>query len=209
MERNFTFSGAFLLNLFLRVSILYFLGEVLLFPDDPRFAGKAIPLRNAVIVLSFSLLFPALYFLKKKWANYPFWLDNLYLSIFWLDMAGNSFNLYDTYFYFDLIPHFHSTGALSAVLLGAFGLLFLEAVGLATIIHMLLEAQEYYTDVFFGTHNVRGVSDVVNDLVVGVAGAIIYAFLLSRYLKAVMNVPGSSKLEIPSSKILRRGQKTT
>ncbi len=184
-------SLGFLINLFFRITILYFLGEVLLFPDDPRFALKAIPLRNLVIVLSFSLLFPALYFLKKKWRHlpagrqgYPFWLDNLYLSIFWLDMAGNSFNLYDTYFYFDLIPHFHGTGAIAAVFLGAFGLLFLEAVGLATIIHLLLEAQEYYTDVFFGTHNVRGVSDVVNDLVVGVAGAIIYAFLLSKFKKS-------------------------
>jgi hypothetical protein len=28
---------------------------------------------------------------------------------------------------------------------------------------MLLGAQEYYTGVFFGTHNVRGVFDTVND----------------------------------------------
>jgi hypothetical protein len=36
---------------------------------------------------------------------------------------------------------------------------------------LLLEAQEYYTDVFFQTHNVRGTFDVVNDLVVGLGGA--------------------------------------
>lgn len=170
------------LNILIRVSILYFLGEVLLFPDDPRFSGKAIPIRNLIIVLSLSLLFPALYFLKKRWngstkltiKHYPFWLDNLYLSIFWLDMAGNSFNLYDSHFYFDLIPHFHGTGAVSIVLAGAFGLPFLSAVGAGNIIHMLLEAQEYYTDVFFGTHNVRGAFDAVNDLVAGVVGSVIY-----------------------------------
>lgn len=170
----------FLINLLLRLSIVYFLGEVLLLPDDPRFEGKAIPIRNLVIVISLSLLFPILYFLKKKnkfpikWTSYPFWLDNLYLSIFWLDMAGNSANLYDTYFYFDLIPHFHGTGAVAAVLFSTLRFSALSSIGAATIIHMLLEAQEFYTDVLFKTHNVRGTFDVVNDLVVGLAGATIY-----------------------------------
>lgn len=166
-----------LLNIAIRLSIVYFLGEVLLFPDDPRFAGKAIPIRNLIIVITFSLLLPFFYFIKKRWSKYPFWWDNLYLSIFWLDMAGNSFNLYDSYFYFDLIPHFHSTAVLAGVLLGAFGFSFWSGVGLANIIHLLLEAQEYYTDVFLGTHNVRGVFDVVNDLVVGVAGTILYGLV--------------------------------
>lgn len=175
-------------NILIRLGIIYFLGEVLLFPDDPRFAGKAIPIRNLVIVLSLSLLFPLLYWLQKrftplrwklkKWASYPWGMDNLYRSIFALDMAGNSFNLYDPYFYFDLIPHFHGSGAIAGVLLGAFGMSFWGAVGLANIIHMFLEAQEYYTDVLFGTHNVRGLFDTVNDLTVGIIGAFLYVFVL-------------------------------
>lgn len=164
-------------NILFRASIFYFLGEVLLFPDDPRFAGKAIPIRNFIIVIILSLLFPVLYFWKKKWQHYPLWFDNLYLSIFWLDMAGNSFNLYGSFFYFDLIPHFHSTAALAAVVLGAFGFSFWSGVGFANIIHILLEAQEYYTDVFLKTHNVRGTFDVVNDLVVGVVGTILYGLI--------------------------------
>jgi hypothetical protein len=167
-----------IINLLIRLSILYFLVEVLLFPNDPRFAGKAIPIRNFIIVISLSLLFPLFYFLKKRWSKYPWWFDNLYLSIFWLDMAGNSLNLYDSFFYFDLIPHFHGTGAIAAVAAGAFSLGFLGAVGLANIIHILLEAQEYYTDVLFGTHNVRGVFDTVNDMVVGVAGSTFYVGIL-------------------------------
>lgn len=164
----------FIVNLAIRLSILYFLGEVFLLSDDPRFSGKAIPIRNLIIVLTFSFLFPFFYFIKKRWKKYPFWFDNLYLSLFWLDMAGNSFNLYDNYYYFDLLPHFHGTGAVAAVLHGAFGFQMLSALGLATIIHVLLEAQEYYTDVFFNTHNVRGVSDPINDLVVGLLGAALY-----------------------------------
>jgi len=178
--KNMTWGLVF--NILIRLSIIYFLGEVLLFSDDPRFAGKAIPIRNFIIVISLSLLFPILYFWKNKWGKYPFWWDNLYLSIFWLDMAGNSFNLYDSFFYFDLVPHFHSTAALAAVLLGAFGFAFWSGVGFANIIHMLLEAQEYYTDVFLGTHNVRGTFDVVNDLLVGILGTIIYG-LIYLYLK--------------------------
>lgn len=171
------------LNILIRLAIVYFLGEVMFLPDDPRFAGKAIPIRNLIIVISLSLLFPLLYFWKKKWKKYPFWWDNLYLSIFWLDMAGNSFNLYDSFFYFDLIPHFHSTASLAAVLLGAFGFSFWSGVGLANVIHLLLEAQEYYTDVFLKTHNVRGTFDVVNDLVVGVLGTIIYGLIYLYFKK--------------------------
>lgn len=168
------------LNAALRVSILYFLAEVLLNQNDARFAGKAIPIRNLVVVLTFSSLFPVAFRLTRRWGRYPVWLDDLYLSIFWLDMAGNSFDLYDRYFTFDLVPHFHSTGALAGVL-GGLDLSNLAAFGLANVIHMLLEAQEYYTDVFFGTHNVRGVFDTVNDLVVGVGRSAFYSLARPAY----------------------------
>lgn len=172
------------LNIVIRAAIIYFLAEVLLNQGDPRFAEKAIPLRNLIIIVSLSVLFPLLHFLKKKWKSYPFWFDNLYLSIFLLDMAGNSFNLYDTYYYFDLIPHFYGPGALSVVLVGLFGLPFLSAVGVSSIIHTLFEAQEYYTDVIFRTKNVRGVFDIANDLTAGIIGSFIfvgiYLFLKRR-----------------------------
>jgi hypothetical protein len=163
-----------LLNLLLRAHIAYFLWEVVTHPDDPRFAGKAIPIRNLIIVSALSMLFPCLHRVRRRWRAYPWGEDNLYLSIFWLDMLGNSRNLYDTHYYFDLIPHFHGSGALAAALKTAFDLPTLSAVGLANMVHVALEGQEYYTDVIFGTHNVRGVSDTVNDLLVGLAGTICY-----------------------------------
>ncbi len=164
----------FALNVALRLAIGYFLAEVLLHPNDRRFAGKAIPVRNAVVVLTLGSLFPILSrLMPRRWERYPVWLDDLYLSIFWLDMAGNSLDLYDRYFFFDLIPHVHGTGALAVTLRGL-GLGHLAAFGVANVIHMLLEAQEYYTDVLVGTHNVRGVFDTVNDLVAGVAGTAAY-----------------------------------
>ena len=160
-------------NLALRLSILYFLVEVLLKPNDPRFRGKAIPIRNAIIVITFTSLFPALRWIARRWRSYPVSLDNLYLSIFWLDMAGNSFDLYDRYYHFDLIPHFHGSGALAAVLRGL-DMSPLRAFVIANTVHAGLEAQEYLTDVLFGTHNVRGLSDTVGDLTAGLLGTLAY-----------------------------------
>jgi hypothetical protein len=174
-----------IVNILLRVTLIYFLGEVLLMPDDPRFAGKAIPLRNLLIVVSFSLLFPILhkFWPKRPWSAYPVWLDSLYLSLFWLDMAGNSFNLYDTYYYFDLIPHFHGPGAIAVVFKILFRTSITGALGLANIVHILLEAQEYYTDVLSGTHNVRGPGDIVNDLLAGVLGSTVYLIVAALLIE--------------------------
>jgi hypothetical protein len=174
-----------LLNIAVRLSIGYFLAEVWLKPNDPRFAGKAIPLRNLIVVGGLSLVFPVLHttWKRRPWRSYPFGIDNLYLSIFWLDMAGNSFNLYDRYLHFDLIPHFHGSGAIAVVLQRAFGLNTLGAIGLANIVHMLLEAQEYYTDVLLGTHNVRGTWDTINDLLAGLAGTVTYTMGVDRSSK--------------------------
>jgi hypothetical protein len=158
-------------NVLLRASIGYFLAEVLLNPEDPRFAGKAIPIRNLIIVGGLSLLFPALHVLRRRWARYPVWTDNVWLSLFWLDMAGNSFNLYDRYLHFDLIPHFHGTGASAVALQRGFGLTRGRAFVIATVLHSALEVQEYATDVFFGTHNVRGWWDSAGDIAVGLLGA--------------------------------------
>jgi hypothetical protein len=171
-----------LLNLLLRAHTAYFLWEVLTHPDDPRFAGKAIPIRNLVIVSALSLIFPFLHLARRRWRSYPWGTDCLYLSIFWLDMLGNSRNLYDTHYYFDLVPHFHGSGALAAALKTAFDLPTLSAVGLANMVHVALEGQEYYTDVVFSTHNVRGVSDTVNDLLAGLCGTISYG-LASAWLQ--------------------------
>lgn len=164
-------------NALLRGGIAGFLVDVMRHPHDPRYEGKAIPVRNLVIVGSLSLAFPVLYLRERKrfrWSRYPVWSDDLYLSIFWLDMAGNYFGLYDRYTHFDLIPHFHGSGALAGTLHSAFGMPPRTAFGVANVIHAMLEAQEILTDVFFGTHNVRGWWDSAGDLSAGVLGTASY-----------------------------------
>lgn len=167
-------------NTLLRASIIAFLADVLLHPKDPRYAGKAIPLRNLIVVGTLGHLFPALFFWSKNgrrwpgWTRYPVWPDNLYLSIFWLDMAGNAFNLYDRFTHFDLIPHCYGAGAFAAVGSTAFGWPAAQAAGIATAVHLALEAQENATDIFCGTHNVRGAWDTIGDITAGAVGTLLY-----------------------------------
>lgn len=176
--------AGFALNALLRASIAAFLADTLRHPHDKRYEGKAIPIRNLLIVGSLSFTFPLLHLWQlrrprqnRRWRRYPVVSDNLFLSIFWLDMAGNYFDLYDRYLHFDLIPHCHGSGALAAVLLNAFEMPPLTAYGVANGIHGLLEAQEYLTDVFFGTHNVRGAWDSLGDLGAGLVGTSAYILI--------------------------------
>lgn len=162
------------LNILLRSHIAYFLGEVMRHPNDPRFAGKAIPMRNLIIVGAMSMLFPALHLARRRWSRYPVWTDDLWLSLFWLDMAGNSFDLYDRYTHFDLLPHFHGGGAAAVTIERGFGITPARAFLISNLLHGALETQELLTDVFFKTHNVRGWWDTAGDLATGLFGSAVY-----------------------------------
>jgi len=169
-----------LVNALLRGTMLAILGEARLRPKDHRFAGKAIGTRGLVMI-PLSLLVPLVQALPaRRRDRYPIWTDNLYLSLFVLDLLGNHFDLYDRYRYFDAIPHAHGTGAITVVLAELLDLPPLSAVGLAQLLHIGLEAQEYYSDVWFGLHNVRGTWDTVNDLLAGAVGSAAYAAALAR-----------------------------
>ena len=167
-----------LVNALLRGTMLAILGEAVLRRQDHRFAGKAIGTRGLVMI-PLSLVVPVVHGLRGR-DRYPIWTDNLYLSIFVLDLLGNHLDLYDRYRYFDAIPHAHGTGAATVVLAELLDLPPLSAVGLAQLAHIGLEAQEYYSDVWFGLHNVRGTWDTVNDLLAGAVGSAAYAAALAR-----------------------------
>jgi hypothetical protein len=168
----------FLINAGLRLFMLAVLDEAVRKPDDPRYRGKAIGTRGLVMI-PLSLVVPLRHRALRGGArSYPVWTDNLWLSIFALDLLGNHFDLYDRYRYFDALPHAHGTGAATVVVAELAELPVLSAVGAAQIGHIALEAQEYYSDVLFGLRNVRGTWDTVNDLLAGAAGSLVYAGLL-------------------------------
>lgn len=167
-------------NLLLRASMVFFAAEAIALVDDPRFEGKGIAIRNAIVIGSYSLVFPILQWLRHPWRRFPWWTDLLWLSVPWLDMAGNSLNLYDTVAWFHLVPHAHGPGAIVVVLMRAVRVPFLAAVGVVQVGHVLLEAQEYYTDVLLGTHNVTSIADPINDMLAGVAGSLAYGLAYRR-----------------------------
>jgi hypothetical protein len=166
-------------NALLRASILAVLAEALRHPQDHRFAGKGIGTRGLVMI-PLSLVVPAVHLARRGGDTRPYrlWTDNLWLSIFALDLAGNHFDWYDRYPHFDAIPHAHGTGAGTVVAAELLDLPALSAVGLAQLGHILLEAQEYYSDVWFGLRNVRGTWDTINDLLAGAGGSAGYAAAL-------------------------------
>ena len=123
------------------------------------------------------MLLPVLFRFTKQWKEYPWWFDAGYLSIFFLDMAGNSVNAYNTRPGFDLLPHFYGPGMLAVVLMGAFAIGPLAAAGFATMLHALLEVQEIYGDHFLGTKNVRDLMDTANDLMAGIIGATLFVLV--------------------------------
>ena len=137
----------YLCNAGLRLFMLAILGEALRKPEDPRYRGKAIGTRGLVMI-PLSLVVPIKHAVLRGGSRpYPVWTDNLWLSIFALDLLGNHFDLYDRYRYFDALPHAHGTGAATIVAAELGDLPVLSAVGAAQIGHIALEAQEYYSDV--------------------------------------------------------------
>src|SRR3990170_8861717 len=160
-------------NVGLRLSLVVMLVEVFrAAPSDPRFLDKGIGVRGVAVMLPASLLLPALWLRRR--GPYPVWMDDLYLSIFVLDLGGNVLDLYDRYLHFDLIPHAHGGGAMTVIAAWLFRIPVLKAVLIATLGHALLEAQEALSDVFLGTRNVRGTWDTVGDLLAGVVGSVAY-----------------------------------
>lgn len=176
-----------LLNLGLRGAMAAMLLQVLRAPaDDPRFVGKGLAPRFAYVGLPATLAIPAAWAIGRARGRrdpYPTAMDDLFLSVLALDMAGNVLDWYDGYKHFDLIPHGHGAGASTILIAWAFAAPMPTAIRAATIGHVLLEAQELAGDVLFGTRNVRGWWDVVGDLGSGVVGTFVYAAAWQRLIR--------------------------
>jgi hypothetical protein len=169
-----------LLNVALRLAILGFAVEALLAADDPRFFGKGIAVRDLILAgAALTLLMPAIHVARGRLRAYPIWADSLILSILALDMAGNSLNLYEQAWRFDLVAHAYgpAAGFVALVLLGLSWLPALLAVNGA---HLLLEAQEVLGDAIFGTHNVHGWWDTLTDLATGLAASVAVGIVWRR-----------------------------
>jgi hypothetical protein len=150
-------------------------------PDDHRFVDKGLAPRFAAVGMPVTLVIPTAWLVRRITRRrpaldpYPVWMDDLLLSILALDMAGNVLDLYDRHRHFDLIPHGHGGGAATVLIAWSLRMPMRRAIVVHALGHALLEAQEYGSDVLFGTRNVRGWWDIAGDLGSGVAGSFAYA----------------------------------
>lgn len=174
--------AAWAVDVALRLAVIGFAAEaVLAAPDDPRFAGKGIAVRDLILGgVALTLAIPLLHLVRRRWDRFPIGTDIAFLSILVLDMAGNSLNLYEQPWRFDLVTHAYgpAAGLLGLLLIGIrtwTGLLIVNAV------HMLLEIQEVAGDVVFGTSNVNGAWDSISDLGAGLIASVLVAVAWERF----------------------------
>ncbi len=164
-------------NIGLRAAIIAMSVDAIVNASDPRFAGKALAPRDVIITFGFAMVFPLLWRLryrKREWREYPWWFDALYLSMFAFDMAGNSLGLYNSMpGVFNDVTHTYGPAAFTIVLAGAFGSTTLEAMGLATMLHVVLQVEEFYGDRYLGTHNILGMDAEYQQFIGGLLGAIV------------------------------------
>ena len=92
-------------NWTVKVLLVLFLLVGFLFPDLPRFEGKAWPLRAMTYPLS-ALVVPLVWLIKRPDLKYPQLADALLALPFVVDLAGNAANLFDTLTYTDDALHF-------------------------------------------------------------------------------------------------------
>ena len=191
--------AAVFVDMALRFGIVVFTIDAVVNAGDERFEGKALGPRNVGILFLFSMLFPILQWGFRRWKKYPWWSDCLYLSVPFVDMLGNTFNLYNAVEWWDHVPHFHGPGALAIVFIAAFDFAPMAAAGLATMLHLALEIAEYYGDVLLHTHNVKGIADSINDLAYGLAGVIAYVLIYVRLRPLREREPrrGSERPRVP------------
>jgi hypothetical protein len=166
-----------LLNILVRLAILAMSVDALVNSADPRFAGKALAPRDVIISFGFAMLFPVLWRLRyrgRAWREYPWWFDTLYLSLFAFDMLGNSMGWYNAFpGTFNDVTHTYGPFALTLVLAGAFGFTTLEAMGLATMLHVVLQVEELYGDIYLKTHNFLGAELEYQQFIGGLIGTLV------------------------------------
>lgn len=177
--------GSWGINLLLRVVIVAFAVEAALAVGDPRFEGKGIAVRNLVFAgTALTLTFPLIHMVRRRPLHaYPLLADSLFLSILALDMAANSFNLYDHAWRLDLVPHTYGPMA-GYYALRALGMAMVPSMVLVNVLHVLLEVQEVITDIWLETSNVRGWTDTAGDLAAGLVGSVAIPLLWARRRRA-------------------------
>jgi hypothetical protein len=155
-------------------------------PDLERFEGKAMEARAIVYPLAM-LVVPAVWLLlrRRRTVEYPYTLDILWTLPFFIDVTGNTANLYDTVDWWDDLNHFVNWG----ILVAAFGQLLIRlpltrltaaglAIGFGAVTAILWEFAEYVGFIHANEEELRtAYKDTLGDLALGLSGSVAAALV--------------------------------
>lgn len=163
-----------------------------LLPALPQFSGKAFGARLVVYPVLMWLA-PAWWFATGRHAGRrgtPWTAFALIMAPFFIDVTGNTLDLYDTLWWWDDVNHLVNW----ALLLGGVGMLLdralagrdtprwlvaLAIIGLGALIAVAWEVGEWFAFIRFGTELATAYTDTLGDLVLGTLGGAIAAVLVA------------------------------
>ena len=180
------------LNWLAKIALVSMLLLGLLFPDWPRFEGKAWPARAAAYPLA-ALVVPIWWWFRQRsgaaTGRYPHLVDSFLVMPFVLDLAGNVANLFDTVDNFDDLLHFLNWTFLTAAIVIALAPLRLAkwnrimlGTGFGAVAIIIWEIVEYLI-AESGTSGLNlTYKDTISDLGLSTLGGAVGA-ILAVYLK--------------------------
>lgn len=183
------------IDLGIKVALVALLGLALLFPDLPQFAGKAMEGRVLTYGLAM-LLVPAIWFLRFRRHPYPVAIDILITLPFFIDVAGNALDLYDTVPWWDDANHFVNWALMTGGV--ALALAFLPlgrlnrcglALGYAALSAVAWELIEYVTFIKDSPELATAYTDTLLDEILGTSGGGVAAALVA-WLVPPRSTPG-------------------
>lgn len=172
----------------LKVGLVALLMLAVLYPDLPQFTGKAMGGRVLTYGIA-QLVIPAIWFIRFRRHPYPFVIDILITLPFFIDVAGNALDLYDTIEWWDDANHFVNwallTGGVSLALaylplgrLNRFGL----ALGFAALIAVYWELAEYVTFLKDSPELATAYTDTLFDEILGTSGGAVAAAIVAWFV---------------------------
>jgi hypothetical protein len=151
------------------------------FSGAQQFEGKAFGWRLLTYPWC-GLVIPIAWSLRGRPQPYPHLADFLLVAPFFIDVAGNALDLYDTVWWWDDANHFVNwallTGSVAVLLrrtlldrLTRFALI----VGYGGVLAILWELAEYFAFIRFSSELQTAYTDTLGDMALGLAGSIVAA----------------------------------
>lgn len=175
------------------------LGVSVAFPEWEQFAGKGMAFRAPFYALPMGIV-PLVWRLRGSHGTYPWLVDLLVFSPFFVDTLGNVFNFYNTYGRTDDVLHFANWVLLMGGITIGFGRLHLTKVvawtlgwGLGGLAIIWWEVAEFLVQEMGTAGLALTYEDTVGDLVLSSTGGAVGALLAVTFAW-----PSSPRREAPS-----------